>query len=126
MSALSTKIVFFGNDFSDHNLPSLFGSFQKHSRDRDFPFLSQLLTESWHMLQHELSLLPHELRDTVPQFQDIQRLVTFYASNTLCPLAPAISGALLCISQIAGLIGYVSVLLRKIALAVVLTCSEIV
>ncbi|KAK8117734.1 polyketide synthase [Apiospora kogelbergensis] len=106
MSALSTKIVFFGNDFSDHNLPSLFGSFQKHSRDRDFPFLSQLLTESWHMLQHELSLLPHELRDTVPQFQDIQRLVTFYASNTLCPLAPAISGALLCISQIAGLIGH--------------------
>ncbi|KAK7990459.1 hypothetical protein PG990_014739 [Apiospora arundinis] len=106
MSALSTKIVFFGNDFSDHNFPSLFGSFQKHGRDRDFPFLNQLLTESWHMLQHELSLLQNDLRESVPPFQDIQRLATFYASNTLCPLAPAISGALLCISQVAGLVGY--------------------
>ncbi|RYP49868.1 hypothetical protein DL768_004484 [Monosporascus sp. mg162] len=80
---LSVSLVFCGNDFCSDDLLMHFGSLQRNGRNQQFRILSSFLSESCAMLQHEISLLPSGLSETLPAFQDIQGLAMHFIGMLL-------------------------------------------
>ncbi|KAB5566229.1 hypothetical protein GE09DRAFT_730960 [Coniochaeta sp. 2T2.1] len=101
-----THVIFCGNEFPSDDLQSVFGCLQRHSRDKKFPFLNVFLTECVEMVKREVALFPQELRETLPPFQNVVALATYFAGNRHAPLAGALDGSLLCMLQVGMLIGH--------------------
>jgi hypothetical protein len=102
---LSVNFVYCGNEFPGDDLQRSFESLQRHARNHQFPRLARFLTRSTSMLKQQVALLPRHLQEGLPGFENVLSLVTYYVGHRRCPTAGALDGALLCIMQIALLVG---------------------
>jgi hypothetical protein len=98
------RVAYFSNEFPGDDLRDLFRHLHVHSKDKRHPILNNFIYEATEALREELRLLPNALRNLVPHFDTIFGLADHDDLRT-GPLGGAIDGMLLCVLQLATLVG---------------------
>jgi hypothetical protein len=110
VEAAKPQALFFSHDALDHEeFPTAFRLLYRHSKDDSFPVLRLFLSTCTHLLREEISLLPQHLRCLIPHFAGIHSLADFYKDLRHTPVVGAVENALLCVYEIALLIGFVHI-----------------
>lgn len=104
-NTVTTKLVFFGNEFPTDDLKSLVRGLFLHSKDRRFRQLATFLEESTQVLRKEVAKLPASLKKLVPHFDTILPLIDVDFRQG--PLGAAMESALLVVLELGMFIGYV-------------------
>ncbi|BCS04847.1 non-reducing polyketide synthase nscA [Aspergillus luchuensis] len=99
-----TKLVFFGNEFPNDDLKTLFRGLHRHGKDRRFRQLATFLEESTRVLQNEVAQLPEPLKKLVPHFENLMPLTEVDFRQG--PLGAAMESALLTILELGMFIGH--------------------
>lgn len=99
------KLIFFSNEFP-HDLTGLFRQLHNYSKNRRYPVLASFLDEATLAIRDEIRRLPATLRALVPPFESILNFVDFEELQK-GPLSGSVEGILLCIAELATIIGYV-------------------
>lgn len=102
-NTVTTKLIFFGNEFPTDDLKSLFRGLFLHSKDRRFRQLATFLEESTQVLQKEVAKLPASLKKMVPHFDTILPLIDVDFRQG--PLGAAMESALLVVLELGMFIG---------------------
>ncbi|KAG0650226.1 polyketide synthase [Hyphodiscus hymeniophilus] len=102
------KVLYFGNEFPYDDLQELLRRLYIHSKDRKHTILSTFIDEATLAIRKEIHLLPATLRASIPPFQTILNLADHSELRKGPPLCGAIDGVLLCVVQLATLIGQVT------------------
>lgn len=98
------RVAYFSNEFPGDDLRELFRHLHVHSKDKRHPILAKFIHEATEALHEEVRLLPNTLRTLVPSFETIFNLADHDGLRT-GPLGGAVDGMLLCVLQLATLIG---------------------
>jgi hypothetical protein len=101
---LNMRVAYFSNEFPGDDLRDLFRHLHVHSRNKRHPILARFIHEATEALREEVRLLPNALRMLVPPFNTIFGLADHDGLRT-GPLGGAIDGVLLCVLQLATLVG---------------------
>ncbi|KAJ5573557.1 Type I Iterative PKS [Penicillium hispanicum] len=105
MSRLSSRLLFFGNDFPSDNLGDLFRRLHRWSKDKRFTILALFLEDSVAVIKSEIGKLSQPVPEQVSSIQTIMGLVDAYEAIRISPIGASLESALLCILQIGVLIG---------------------
>ncbi|KAL4965635.1 non-reducing polyketide synthase nscA [Aspergillus stella-maris] len=100
----SEKLLFFGNEFPNDDLKTLFRCMIRLSKDRRFRQLAAFLDESTLVIKKEVAALPQSLRDLVPHFHSLLPL-TELGDYRQGPLGAAMESALLTVLELGMFIG---------------------
>jgi hypothetical protein len=103
----SPRLILFSHEFPVESLTDLFGSLQRHSRERRLPLLAGFLAECTVVLREEVLKLPRQLQHTLPPFKSVMTLATNLDELRKTPIGGAWEGALLCVLELAMFIGFV-------------------
>lgn len=101
----SATILLFSHEFPSDDVQALFRSLHRHSQGLKFPLLAAFLTECGRIAKEEIAKLPKHLQEGIPTFQTVLGLASHFEELKRGPLGGAWEGALLCIYQLATLIG---------------------
>lgn len=107
MSRLSSRLLFFGNDFPSDNLGDLFRRLHRWSKDKRFTVLGLFLEDAVAVIKSEIGQLSQPVPEQVSSIQSIMGLVDAYEAIRITPIGASLESALLCTLQIAVLIGWV-------------------
>lgn len=101
----SSTLIFFGNEFPNDDLKTLFRSMMRLGKDRRFRQLGTFLEESTLVLKKEVAALPQPLRDLVPHFHTLMPLADLndYRQG---PLGAAMESAFLTVLELGMFLGY--------------------
>lgn len=99
-----TKVVFFVERPSEHDLSSLFRQLRLQSKISDHTILRWLLVESTTVLREEIRRLPSELKGSLPPFQTVPDLCESYAWQA-SPLAGPLSNVFSCLVSLCLFVG---------------------
>lgn len=106
MNDLTTKLVFFSNEFPNDDLQDLFRRLERHSKDKRFRFLATFLEECTAVVKEEALNLPQPLQSLLPPFQTMLALVD-RGEFRYGPLGGALESVILCVLEIGMLIAFV-------------------
>jgi len=98
------KLGYFSNEFPHDDLKDLFRRLHVHSKDTRYTTLARFIHEATLAIRDEVRLLPATLRALVPSFETIFNFAD-HAALRNGPLGGAVDGVLLCVVQLATLIG---------------------
>ena len=101
------RLAYFSNEFPRDDLKDLFRHLHVHSKDTRYPTLARFINEATLAIHEEVRLLPVTLKTLVPPFETIFNLADHSALRN-GPLGGAVEGMLLCVVQLAAIIGLVS------------------
>ena len=101
------RLVYFSNEFPRDDLKDLFRHLHVHSKDTRYPTLARFINQATLAIHEEVRLLPVTLKTLVPPFETIFSLADHSALRN-GPLGGAVEGMLLCVVQLAAIIGPVS------------------
>jgi hypothetical protein len=104
-ASLKMKLLYFSNEFPHDDLQNLLHQLHGHSKDRRHPVLARFFVEATLAVREEIRLLPPTLRSMIPSFESILDLADDAALRK-GPLCGSIEGILLCVVELATLIGY--------------------
>ncbi|KAF5863302.1 hypothetical protein ETB97_010300 [Aspergillus alliaceus] len=102
---LTTKLVFFSNEFPNDDLKDLFRRLHRHSKDKRFTLLATFLENCARVLREETRRLPQHLKELVPPFETLFTLVDSGKFH-LGPLGASMESAFLCALQVGMIIGH--------------------
>lgn len=102
----TTRLILFSNELPSGDLQDLFRRLHRCAKLPQYPLLASFLRQSAGVLRQEIQKQPRQLRESVPPFSDIITLVSHWDGLKNSPLGGAWEGALVCIYEIAMLIGY--------------------
>lgn len=105
---ITSKVVYFSNEFPHDDVPQLFRALYKRSKLRKFPVLAAFLADCTHQLQEEITRLPQPLRQHLPHFSSVLTIAECFKDLKHGPVGGALDSALLCIAELGMLIGSVS------------------
>lgn len=101
------RLAYFSNEFPRDDLKDLFRHLHVHSKDTRYPTLARFINQATLAIHEEVRLLPVTLKTLVPPFETIFSLADHSALRN-GPLGGAVEGMLLCVVQLAAIIGPVS------------------
>jgi len=104
---MAPRLILFSHEFPSGDIEDLFRRLHRRSKLRRFPLLARFLQESTIVLQQEVQNLPGHIRNSVPPFHDLNTLVSHLAELKESLLGGTWEGALLCVYEVAMLIGLV-------------------
>ncbi|KAI1762104.1 putative polyketide synthase [Hypoxylon sp. FL1150] len=100
-----TKVLYFSNELPNNDLQQLLRRLHSHAKDRKHPILARFIGEATSAVAEEVRLLPARVRALVPPFESVLNLAGLSDMHK-GPLGGAIEGVLLCVVELASLIGY--------------------
>ncbi|KAL4776690.1 hypothetical protein BDW60DRAFT_213360 [Aspergillus nidulans var. acristatus] len=100
------KLLYFSNEFPKDDLQGLFRRLYNHSKDRRYPILARFIHEATLAVREEVRQLPTAVKALVPAFETVLNLAD-YPELRKGPLGGSLEGVLLCVLEIATLIGHV-------------------
>jgi hypothetical protein len=100
------KLIYFSNEFPHDDLQGLFRQIHNHSKDRRYPVLARFIDEATWAIRDEVQRLPASLRTLIPPFETILNFADYHELRK-GPLSGSVEGLLLCVLELAILIGYV-------------------
>ena len=100
------KLLYFSNEFPHDDLQDLFRRLHIHSKDRKHAILARFIDDATLAVREEVRRLPAALKALIPPFETVLNLAD-HPSLRKGPLCGSIDGVLLCVVEIATLIGYV-------------------
>lgn len=100
------KILYFSNEFPPDDLQELLRRLHSHSKNARHSIMSHFIHEATLAVRDEIRQLPTPLKALTPAFETILELANF-AELRKGPLGGAVDGVLLCVVELATLIGYV-------------------
>lgn len=100
------KLLYFSNEFPKDDLQGLFRRLYNHSKDRRHPILARFIDEATLAVRDEVRQLPTSVKSLVPAFETVLNLAD-YPELRKGPLSGSLDGVLLCVLEIATLIGYI-------------------
>ncbi|KAK1965638.1 beta-ketoacyl synthase domain-containing protein [Colletotrichum sublineola] len=103
--AVSTRLLFFGNEFPSDHIGNLFRVLLRSSTHLKCTQLAHFIDLCNHVLKDEISKLPKRWRDDVPCFDNVLHLIDDDKFRK-GPLGGAVEGMFLIIFQIGMLIGH--------------------
>lgn len=98
------KLLYFSNEFPHDNLQDLLYRLYNHSKDRSHATLAKFIDEATMAIRDEVRRLPVELKALVPPFETAFNLAD-HDELRKGPLCGSIDGVLLCLVELATLIG---------------------
>lgn len=98
------RVAYFSNEFPGDDLRDLLRRLLVHSKDKRHPILAKFIHEATEALKEEVRLLPNSLRALISPFETVFNLADQDELRT-GPLGGAVDGMLLCVLQLATLIG---------------------
>ena len=101
------RLAYFSNEFPRDDLKGLFRHLLVHSKDTRYSTLARFINQATLAIHEEVRLLPVTLKTLVPPFETIFSLADHSALRN-GPLGGAVEGMLLCVVQLAAIIGPVS------------------
>ncbi|KAL4887524.1 hypothetical protein BJY04DRAFT_225501 [Aspergillus karnatakaensis] len=102
---LKMKLLYFSNEFPKDDLQSIFRRLHNHSKDRRHAILARFLDDATLAVRDEVRLLPAAVKALVPAFETVLNLAD-YPELRNSPLGGSVDGVILCVLEIATLIGY--------------------
>ncbi|KAL5341617.1 hypothetical protein BJX70DRAFT_405821 [Aspergillus crustosus] len=99
------KLLYFSNEYPKDDLQGLYRGLHNHSKDRQHPILARFIDETTRVVHDEVRRLPISVKALVPAFESVLNLVD-YPELRKGPLGGSLDGVLLCVLEIATLIGY--------------------
>ncbi|KAL4931573.1 type I polyketide synthase [Aspergillus undulatus] len=99
------KLLYFSNEFPKDDLQILFRRLYNHSKDRRYPILARFIDEATLAVRDEVRQLPTTVKSLVPAFETVLNLAD-YPELRKGPLGGSLDGVLLCVLEVATLIGY--------------------
>ncbi|KAL4935846.1 hypothetical protein BDV06DRAFT_233897 [Aspergillus oleicola] len=99
------KLLYFSNEFPKDDLQGLFRRLYNHSKDRRYPILARFIDEATLAVRDEVRQLPSTVKALVPAFETVLNLAD-YPELRKGPLGGSMDGVLLCVLEVATLIGY--------------------
>lgn len=100
------KLLYFSNEFPKDDLQGLFRRLYNHGKDRQHPILARFIDEATIAVRDEVRQLPASVKALVPAFETVLNLAD-YPELRKGPLSGSLDGVLLCVLEIATLIGYI-------------------
>ena len=113
------KVVYFSNEFPHDDLQDLFRRLYTHSKDRGHPVLARFIDEATLTIRDEVRRLPAALQGLIPPFETVLDFAD-HPELRRGPLSGSVEGILLCVVELATLIGYVILTLFSGALCVLI------
>ena len=113
------KLIYFSNEFPHDDLQDLFRRLYTHSKDRAHPVLARFLDEATLTIRDEVRRLPAALQGLIPPFETILDFAD-HPELRKGPLSGSVEGVLLCVVELATLIGYVIPTLLRSAFCVLI------
>ncbi|KAI9376384.1 hypothetical protein BJX61DRAFT_392728 [Aspergillus egyptiacus] len=99
------KLLYFSNEFPKDDLQGLFRRLHNHTKDRQHSILARFVDETTLAIRDEVRQLPTSVKSLVPAFETVLNLAD-YPELRKGPLSGSLDGVLLCVLEIATLIGY--------------------
>ncbi|KAL4794482.1 hypothetical protein BDV19DRAFT_188572 [Aspergillus venezuelensis] len=99
------KLLYFSNEFPKDDLQGLFRRLYNHSKDKRYPILARFIDEATLAVRDEVRQLPTSVKALVPAFESVLNLAD-YPELRKGPLGGSMDGVLLCVLEVATLIGY--------------------
>ncbi|KAL2830748.1 hypothetical protein BDW59DRAFT_169946 [Aspergillus cavernicola] len=99
------KLLYFSNEFPKDDLQGLFRRVHNHTKDRRHPILARFIDEATLAVRDEVRQLSTSLKSLVPAFETVLNLAD-YPDLRIGPLGGSLEGVLLCVLEIATVIGY--------------------
>ncbi|KAL4784960.1 hypothetical protein BJX76DRAFT_356566 [Aspergillus varians] len=99
------KLLYFSNEFPKDDLQGLFRRLHNHSKDRRHSILARFIDEATLAVRDEVRQLPTSLKALIPAFETVLNFAD-YPELRKGPLGGSAEGVLLCVLEIATLIGY--------------------
>ena len=106
MASHKMRLVYFSNEFPHDDLQDLLRRLHRHSKDRRHTILASFIREATLAIRDEVRSLPAPLKELLPSFETILNFVD-YPELRKGPLSGAIDGILLCVVELATVIGSV-------------------
>lgn len=100
------KVLYFSNELPNNDLQQLLRRLHNHAKDRKHPILARFIEEATSAVAEEVRLLSAGVRALVPPLESVLNLADLSDMHK-GPLGGAIEGVLLCVVELASLIGYV-------------------
>lgn len=98
------KFIHFSNELPHDDLRELFRRLHVHSKNRKHPYLAALIEEATLAVRDEVRQLPRTLKTLFPPISSVLNLAD-HVDLRKGPLGGAVEGVLLCIVELASLIG---------------------
>ena len=100
------KLFYFSNEFPHDDLQDLLRRLHNHSKDRRHTILASFIDEATLAIRDEVRRLPTALKALIPPFETVLNFAE-HAELRKGPLSGSIDGLLLCVVELATIIGYV-------------------
>lgn len=100
------KLLYFDNQFPNDDLQELYRGLSIRSKDRGHSLLARFIDDATSAIRQELRLLSSAQRAIFPPFENVFNLAD-HPQLRKGPLCGSVEGVLLCVLQLAILIGYV-------------------
>ena len=104
-SSRSTKFILFSNELPSGDLHDLFRRLHRCAKLPRYSLLASFLRQSAWVLRQEIQKQPLQIRESVPPFSDIVSLASHWDGLKSSQLGGAWEAALVCVYEIAMLIG---------------------
>lgn len=105
----STSFILFSNELPGGDLQDLFRRLHRCAKLPRYPLLASFLRQSAWVLRQEIQKQPRQLRESIRPFSDVVTLASRWDELKNSHLGGALEGALVCIYEVAMLIGYVTI-----------------
>ena len=100
-------LVVFSHELPSGDVQDLLRRLHRHAKHPRHGLLARFLRECVAVLRHEVQALPRDQRESVPPFADVVTLGSRWETLRRGPVGGAWEGAIVCLYQLAVLIGYV-------------------
>lgn len=104
-----TGLIVFSHELPSGDVQDLLRRLHRHAKHPRHGLLARFLRECVAVLRQEVQALPRDQRQTIPPFADIVTLGSRWETLRCGPVGGAWEGAIVCLYQLAVLIGYVTV-----------------
>lgn len=98
------KLLYFSNEFPNDDVQELYRGLVVRSKDRKHPLLARFIEDATLAVKDELWSLSAAQRALFPTFENVFELAD-YPQLRKGPLCGSVEGVLLCVLQLATLIG---------------------
>jgi hypothetical protein len=98
------RVLYFSNESPSDDMRDLMRRLYLHSKDKRHPLLAKFIHEATEAVREEVRNLPNTLRLLVSPFDNVFDLAHHSELHT-GPLGGAVTGMLLCVLQLANVIG---------------------
>lgn len=104
-SSRSVRFILFSNELPSGDLHDLFRRLHRCAKLPRYSILASFLRQSAWVLRQEIQKQPRQIRESVPPFSDIVTLASHWDGLKNSQLGGAWEAALVCVYEIAMLIG---------------------